>query len=492
MSCNNISSSDNTYPLDAQAAIRNVMGSQPLISCNEMDQTANGILFNGVAYGTDVRGNFFHDHQWPLHLDATAIIDAQTLKGNLWDPNAAPPVWGAWYEVSDVQSVVSLFLYDPTTIGGGTTQPPSWSPPSWFNVTSGTNYDCADHHGSDYCSQFDGERCAECLKELDERIASDSLENNPYTEETKWMLAADLYKKIDDEPALLDSLPVLEDFYTDLQGSTTAAFKAIDDDQRALYDLDSSVVAQLLTNRAQIEGYLALVKDGLEPLSDSTLTPAQRQAILTGVAGYRQNIGDLSTWNATVLQLAADGKTLTANNVQAANTDVTVNELIQENEKTVNDIYLATIGKDIDGFTTTQANDLFAIASQCPMLGGNAVFKARSLYWLIDDSVDFDDQLLCLPHGIIVKNLTERSSNAVAVIPNPAVDEATLVLDRPLNTPGAFVVFNALGEEVIRYGVPMEVPHIVFSTRSLTPAIYHYQVRGPSGIIGSGKLTIVR
>ena len=31
-----------------------------------------------------------------------------------------------------------------------------------------------------------------------------------------------------------------------------------------------------------------------------------------------------------------------------------------------------------------------------------------------------------------------------------------------------------------------------FSTADLAPALYHYQVRGSSGIIGVGKLTIVR
>ncbi len=36
------------------------------------------------------------------------------------------------------------------------------------------------------------------------------------------------------------------------------------------------------------------------------------------------------------------------------------------------------------------------------------------------------------------------------------------------------------------------MPRIAFSTASLAPAIYHYQVRGSSGIIGLGKLTILR
>jgi hypothetical protein len=454
-----------------------------------MDLTANGILFNGVAYNTDVRGNQFHNHRWPLHLDATAIIDAQALKGNLWDPNAATPVWGAWYEVTPLQAAAYRFWYNPITVGA---QPPSWSPSNWFAFDPGVNYDCADHHGMHYCSQFGGERCGDCIRELDEKIAGDSLENDPYTEETKWMLSADLYKKLDDSPALLDSLPELDAFYTALQGSTTAAFKAIGDDQLALYDLDSSVVAQLQANQVQIDALMSLVKDGMEQLGDSTLTPAQRQGILVGLSGYRQNINNLSAWNASALQLASTTKVLTAEGVKTANAGIATSELIETNEKAVNEVYLATVGKDVDSFTSIQADDLFAIANQCPMVGGNAVFKARSLYWLIDDSYDFDDQALCLQHGILVKSLTALPINAVTVVPNPAVDEATLVLDRELDEPGSFVVYDAVGAEVMRQVVPIEMPRLAFSTASLAPALYHYQVRGPSGVIGVGKLTIVR
>ncbi|MBL7962776.1 MAG: right-handed parallel beta-helix repeat-containing protein [Flavobacteriales bacterium] len=492
VSCNTVTGASTTsFPVDGQSAIRNMMGSQPLISCNEMDKTANGILFNGVAYGTDVRGNFFHSHKWPLHLDATAIIDVQAAKGNLWDTAAAVPVWGAWYE-NTFNALANPFLYNAAMIGGGNTQPPSWSPSGWFQPTSDPNYDCADHHGMDYCNQFGEEREQERIRSLDEQIASDSLENYPYTEETQWILVGDLYKKLDDTPELLDSIPTLEDFYNDLQGSTTAAFKAINDDQLALYDLDSTVIAQLQANREQIESLIVLVKDGLEQLGDSTLTTAQRQAILASISGYSQSIRDLNEWNTTALQVASASKVLTADGVKAANAGIATSEMIEANEKTVNEIYLATIGKDVDDFTSTQADDLFTIANQCPMLGGNAVFKARSLYWLIDDTQDFDDALLCLPHGIVVKSLVEQQTNAVRVVPNPVSDEANLLLAQESVRPAYLTMYNTVGSEVLRVLVPKGVVRHAFSTASIASGLYHFKVLSGDGLLGDGKLTIVR
>jgi hypothetical protein len=495
ISCNHITGASNGYPWAVQAAIRTALGDKPLISCNEMDLTSNGILFSGVTPNTDLRGNKMHRHKWALHLDGTAVIGAQKLKGNLWYDPAVPGGVGALHDGGVSQASLSSFWYNPATISGGNTYPPSLTPStSWFAYDPGINYDCAEDRGEEYCSQFYAKREKDKLTKLDERVAADSLENDPYTDETKWMLAGSLYKKLNENPALLDSLQLMADFYDAVQGSATAAFKAIDDDQLALYDLDSTVVAQLQANRAQIEGLMALVKAVMEQLGDSTLTNAQRTAILAGISGYRANIATLGAWNHAALETARTTKVLTSDGVKAANAGIGTTELIESNQKQVNEIYLATVGKDVDTLTTAQASTLYDIASQCPMVGGNAVYKARSLYWWkVDDDQPFDDPLLCLPHGIIVKSLRPKpTSSTVAVVPNPAVDEATLVLTEQLYGPGVFVVFDAIGAEVMRLMIPVEQERFTFSTTDLAPAMYHYQVRGPSGLLGDGKLTIVR
>ncbi|MBK8950423.1 MAG: hypothetical protein IPM68_16690 [Flavobacteriales bacterium] len=84
-------------------------------------------------------------------------------------------------------------------------------------------------------------------------MANDSVENDPYTEATMWMLKDGLYKKLDEDPELQDSLQTMADLYDDLQGTATADFKQIEDGILALYDLDSNAVTQLQTNRSRID-----------------------------------------------------------------------------------------------------------------------------------------------------------------------------------------------------------------------------------------------
>ena len=234
------------------------------------------------------------------------------------------------------------------------------------------------------------------------------------------------------------------------------------------------------------------MKDQMALLDDSTLTIPQRLNIVAGISGYRQNMEVLSTWNSTAMEVARSSKALTSEGLKDANAAIGTTKLIEENEKRVNEIYLSVIGKEADGFTDVQRTALLDIASQCPMLGGNAVYKARSMYRLVDDSTYFDDQLLCLTHGIIVKRAVQQALSGVTIVPNPARDRAELVLTEELPAPAAMVIYNAFGSEVARHELPAGTVRFEFGTTGLAPALYHYQVRGPSGLIGRGKLTIIR
>lgn len=107
-------------------------------------------------------------------------------------------------------------------------------------------------------------------------------------------------------------------------------------------------------------------------------------------------------------------------------------------------------------------------------------------------SIYFDDQQLCLQHGIIVKSLKPMDANIVGVVPNPARDGATLVLSTPLEEAGNFIVYNSVGEVVMRLDVPAKEPRMSFGTSGLASGVYHYRVVSTEGSVGNGRLCIVR
>ncbi len=211
--------------------------------------------------------------------------------------------------------------------------------------------------------------------------------------------------------------------------------------------------------------------------------------LLVCVAALQANVHALS---AQAIELAANSRVLSAENVKTFNASISASDVIDQTEKAVNEIYLSTLAKDIDVFTMGQADQLFDLASQCPLIGGNAVYRARSLYSLIDDDQEFDDPALCLAQGIVIRSLEQSTAPAVMIIPNPASDRAVLLCESPMTASGALVLRDALGREALRIALAQETMSVEFNTAALKPGPYHFVVECNGQQLGDGKFVVVR
>jgi hypothetical protein len=494
VSCNTVDSSDPLfalYPIDGQAGIRNWIGTEPLISCNNVDKTTNGILFSGWAADTDLRGNEIHDHRWGLHLEGDAIIGQQLFKGNIWH---APAPWNGFEAIYQNEQNAWNFQFwvnsSITPPNGGSYMPGSiWPGTGWFFPNfNEPNYSCEEEFACDGL----GERCKGCSPELIERIADGTLENSDYTPETRWTMKGDLYKLLTEEPERMDGNPLLADFYTDVEAQVIAQIKQLEAEQLALYELAPSVSAALVQGAVQLEALRGQLQNELAALADENLTPAQQHAHVQAIEGLQAAMASLLAYHGNALELAANSRALTADGVKATNAAIATGALIEANHKAVNEVYLSTLAKDITEFTPAQAADLFEVANQCPLTGGNAVFRARAIYGLIDDDQEYDDAALCLQQGLITKNKPADAPPTCLLLPNPAKDQATLVLDAPLSEPATLLLTNALGAVALSVRVPAEQLRTELKLAGLAPGIYHYTLRGLQGTLGTGKLAVER
>ena len=102
--------------------------------------------------------------------------------------------------------------------------------------------------------------------------------------------------------------------------------------------------------------------------------------------------------------------------------------------------------------TTTQAANIAVIANQCPLEGGIAVYFARSLYALIDDSRAYDDDRACQPASQLRGLPTNLAEGILIAAPNPTRGyEVTLYINGDIPQGDATVyISNATGIEVQR------------------------------------------
>ncbi len=202
-----------------------------------------------------------------------------------------------------------------------------------------------------------------------------------------------------------------------------------------------------------------------------------------------QNMESVMTYNRNVFNIADSSLVLTADNIKMVNESIYTSQTIEVNEQVVNEIYLSILDQDQIQFSEDVIAQLEIIAAQCPLAGGNAVFKARAILSLISDNYVYDDVNLCLQSGIILRESAKKIT--ANLYPNPANNSVTLVYELPEVSTAEFLLFNSVGMLQLKKQLKSDMTQISFSTEQLAPGVYHYRVNTSSDFQLNGKLVII-
>jgi hypothetical protein len=161
------------------------------------------------------------------------------------------------------------------------------------------------------------------------------------------------------------------------------------------------------------------------------------------------------TNQADLKQIEKEKKAILKGSLSSDITTVGVTLKPEINEKAINEIYLDVLLNDKTALTESQQRTVTDIANQCPKVGGDAVFKARTLYQMIESKLFIDDDKNCEQMTSLVNNDIETiKANAptkdFGVYPNPAKDFIQLET-KNLTENGEWLIANSLGKVVIRY-----------------------------------------
>jgi len=227
-----------------------------------------------------------------------------------------------------------------------------------------------------------------------------------------------------------------------------------------------------------------------------TIDTVQIAILKASILALEQQMQTLLDYNKNVLNLALNTRILNADNENHDNNNVATTKLIEQNEQIVNDIYLSTIAKGIYNFTIAQSGSLLSIGQQCPMLGGNAVYKARGMYAMINDTIRYDDVNTCLQNGVILReqyhSYTNSTASSVFIVPNPAKQNATLYYQLPENAKGKMLMFDIVGKNQITKELNKNSSQIDIDVSNLSDGIYFYKVLTDGFEIGNGKLAVIK
>jgi len=170
------------------------------------------------------------------------------------------------------------------------------------------------------------------------------------------------------------------------------------------------------------------------------------------------------------------------------NNGIVTNIDFQNYERRVNTIYLNTVAVNNFAFDEEQIVELAEIAHLCPALGGTAVFKARSLYALVNDTALYNDDGVCLEQGVMYRLSKTNSANEgkvlntpLTVFPNPTNGKFILKSKFELPLKVQIRILNSLGQVLHNELVEIKGEYEVNALNAKAGGLYFVQVFDYSG-----------
>ena len=280
--------------------------------------------------------------------------------------------------------------------------------------------------------------------DLAEQIARDSVLYSEYQEGGAWIAAQRLYYELYNDSAARDNSQILDSFFLATQSSVIGD----------LHDADEQI----------------------QQANESFLNDVTAYENWLAAAKYANNKIDSSYQQAL-------------------------------NERQINGIYLRWEQYGVDSLSVSDSSAIANLALQCPWLGGQAVYKARTLYDLYVN-MNYDDLDICNNAGVYkgtgVNSLFNEQNNIlslmylptsaeknICVYPNPHFGKFMIKYLLDEEDKGIFQVVDVYGKMVIEATLNPFLGMQTIDMNSSPAGVYFYRYIVNSILRGSGKMVLV-
>ncbi|MBS1764496.1 MAG: T9SS type A sorting domain-containing protein [Bacteroidetes bacterium] len=351
----------------------------------------------------------------------------------------------------------------------GSVYNPVVTPSSWFQPdTTGNTYHC---YSSTICSSPPPAMADTTIHNLIEQGIFDSEE---VSDESKAIAREYIYAELANDSALWVSDSTYIQFMLENQGEPVAYLYNADEYLKAAYMYDSTLMALIDSCNLQIR----LFTDSVTMYSSGTgvgtiEADSLKTAWLYKIGFLNQTINNLNITRGAIIKDDLD-------NAKLENDYVINGEQPETNSKLMNEIEINYIerGNDIH-YLIDNFSGIFAIANQCPYVGGAAVERARTFIALINDSIFYDDANICLQSGIYrfakdsIKNVEQ---NKIIIQPNPANDKVEIFLSGNLEGVCYIELKNVMGEIVLMDEMNCKDKHKIIDLGKFSQGVYSVKV----------------
>ncbi|MBL7915369.1 MAG: T9SS type A sorting domain-containing protein, partial [Bacteroidia bacterium] len=403
------------------------------VFCNSTEGHHRGIFFGGTNAGTSFKGNTMGTHYVGLYLNDVAVIDQQPsgssspFHGNIWQDSASYSSGYGAVNLNDSNIVnlqASLFSTNQSIAAHNPVIPINFATPflvddqGWFDPqNSGSSFSCSSSLSCEDTTNGGGEH-------LRMQIASDQSLTSDFIPESKYIAKQALFDEIKKDVTGSFDTPLFNSFEIDAENSSIGKLhetKLLFGTLNVLDAVKKSEIRIAISEIQSIADSIVLIDSLLAYQYSSTLLEI-RSDLIESISLIHDDIATIEATrqasNATIL-----------NDLAAAITNITPSETPDATEKAVYDLEVLYHQEGISALIN-HFNSLLQLAVLCPYSGGKAVFRARNLIWMLDETLTFNDEAACQAVGIFKESQSQANlikNPSISLQPNPANETVNIV-----------------------------------------------------------------
>jgi hypothetical protein len=476
------------------------ISSNSYVVCNTVDSTGYGFFFGGVCTGTSFKGNYMRNHYTGLYLNKVAVIGQQPSNGT-------PPYHGnSWLDTTHYTSgygavnmndslffnlQLSLFTTNQNVLPHNPKIPLNNALPpfyvndqGWFDPQNfGSSFTCSASMVCNAAIIGGGD------DETRRIIAEDNEITTEFIPESKWIAKQQLYDELFKDSLLMMSDTLYQVFLLNNESNSIGQLKDVTD-KISEWSSPNSTLADSLYAKANL---ISLYSDSLYVIDSLNYNGL--------ITNYRHKRADLvNKMNYYQLQLKfliiiqSDSDAFAITLAQQVNEAIITDEQPDENEKIINKATINYYQEGKQGINDIY-NNLLSVAAQCPYKGGNAVYRARTLVRLFNDSIEYDDATACLQYGIYRSanlNANKGNKNKIFIKPIPTDEQAEIILNGDYEGICKLNITDALSRMVFSESFDCKARNHSMNLIGFLPGIYQVHVIINNEFFETLKLVIIR
>jgi hypothetical protein len=180
------------------------------------------------------------------------------------------------------------------------------------------------------------------------------------------------------------------------------------------------------------------------------------------------------------------------NQAAIANGGVITTEVPQVNSHFINEVTLSYEAIGIQAILNYYPA-LEVLANQCPYQGGKAVLQARYYVSLLNDSVEYNDDLNCLMAGIWRASNTSAKKDLIMIVsPNPTTGNLKLSFNSPISDECIVTIISNTGQIVWESNLSIEGSEVSLNIESLVSGIYQIKLIGKKIGLYNERITVIK